>query len=138
MTIPRKTTEINNCILWCPYPANTKHLYNICTTSAQRRRRWSTNVLCLLGRAVMCGTPLSGILWPVNYADKQAGESPFVTADMSLVRWVTPKLHQFYNPFQFEREKWENAPAFKFPGKKFFSLLTRKGSIYREASVTEK
>ena len=36
-------------------PIKTKHLYNICTTSAQRHRRWSnivqcyTNVLCLLG-----------------------------------------------------------------------------------------
>ena len=36
-------------------PANTNHLYNIYTTSAQRLRRWSnivlshTNVLCLLG-----------------------------------------------------------------------------------------
>ena len=36
--------------------ANTKHLYNICTTAAQRLRRWLnivqmfyTNVLCLLG-----------------------------------------------------------------------------------------
>ena len=42
------------CSLWyCP--ANTRHLYNIYTTSAQRLRRWSniasshTNVLCLLG-----------------------------------------------------------------------------------------
>ena len=36
-------------------PANTKHLYNICTTSAQRLRRWTNIVqmlykcLCLLG-----------------------------------------------------------------------------------------
>ena len=36
-------------------PANTRHLYNIYTTAAQRLRRWSnivqshTNVLCLLG-----------------------------------------------------------------------------------------
>ena len=42
-------------IFWT-YPANTKHLYNICTTWAQRLRRWSNivqmlyNVLCLLGR----------------------------------------------------------------------------------------
>ena len=26
------------------FPANTKHLYNICTTSAQRLRRWSNIV----------------------------------------------------------------------------------------------
>ena len=37
-------------------PVNTKHLYNICTTAAQRLRRWSNIVqmlykcLCLLGR----------------------------------------------------------------------------------------
>ena len=42
-------------------PANTKHLHNICTTSAQRHRRWSnmsykchTNVLCLLGTPMCC------------------------------------------------------------------------------------
>ena len=28
-------------------PANTKHLYNICTTAAQRLRRWSTIVQML-------------------------------------------------------------------------------------------
>ena len=39
------------------YPANTKHLNNMCTTSAQRLRRWSSlyilyaNVLCLMGIA---------------------------------------------------------------------------------------
>ena len=40
----------------CLYPANTKYLYHICTTSAQRLRHWSNFVqmlykcLCLLGR----------------------------------------------------------------------------------------
>ena len=46
--------ELNTCIDVKSYPASTKHLYNIYTTSTQRRRRWSNfvcyaNVLCLLG-----------------------------------------------------------------------------------------
>ena len=44
--------------------ANTKRLYNIYTTSAQRLRRWSnivlghTNVLCLLGVSTSVGQPV--------------------------------------------------------------------------------
>ena len=51
-------------------PANTKHLYNICTTSSQRLRRWAdvvqmlykcfTNVLCLPGY-------WSSVLWNTTY-----------------------------------------------------------------------
>ena len=40
------------------FPANTKHLYNMCTTPAQRLRpalyKCYTNVLCLLDR-LTCG-----------------------------------------------------------------------------------
>ena len=33
---------IDSRLLWCRwYPANTKHLHDICTTSAQRLRRWA-------------------------------------------------------------------------------------------------
>ena len=44
--------------------ANTKHLYNIYTTSVQRLRRWTlykynTNVLCLLGCSSCHPTPIS-------------------------------------------------------------------------------
>ena len=44
------------------FPANTKHLYNIYTTSAQRLRRWSnivqshTNVLCSQGVGTRMGS----------------------------------------------------------------------------------
>ena len=47
--------EIDVYICTTEGPANTKHLHNIYTTSAQRLRRWPTlykcytNVLCLLG-----------------------------------------------------------------------------------------
>ena len=36
-------------------PANTKHLYNICTTSAQRLRRWSNIVQMLYKCFVFSG-----------------------------------------------------------------------------------
>ena len=36
-------------------PANTKHLYNICTTSAQRLRRWSNIVQMLYKCFVFAG-----------------------------------------------------------------------------------
>ena len=36
------------------YPVNTKHLYNICTTSAQRRRRWADVVQMLLQMFCVC------------------------------------------------------------------------------------
>ena len=37
------------------YPANTKHLYNICTTSAQRLRRWPNIVQMLYKCFVFAG-----------------------------------------------------------------------------------
>ena len=40
------------------YPANTKHLYNICTTSAQRFRRWSNIVQMLFKCFVFAGWSL--------------------------------------------------------------------------------
>ena len=44
--------------LFCPsHPANTKHLYNICTTSAQRLRRWSNIVQMLYKCFVFTGHP---------------------------------------------------------------------------------
>ena len=39
-------------------PANTNHLYNICTTSAQRLRRWSNIVQMLYKRFVFAGTAM--------------------------------------------------------------------------------
>ena len=38
------------------YPANTKHLYNTCTTSAQRLRRWSNIVQMLYNCLVFPGS----------------------------------------------------------------------------------
>ena len=38
------TFDIDNAV-----PANTKHLYDICTMLVQRRHKCDTNVLCLLG-----------------------------------------------------------------------------------------
>ena len=38
------------------YPANTKHLYNIYTTSAQRLRRWSNIVYMLYKCSVFTGS----------------------------------------------------------------------------------
>ena len=48
----------NNCLLYkkAATPANTKHLYNICTTSAQRLRRWSNIVQMLYKCFVLTGT----------------------------------------------------------------------------------
>ena len=43
----------------CYIPANTKHLYNICTTSAQRLRRWSKIVLMLYKSFVYMGIYLN-------------------------------------------------------------------------------
>ena len=37
------------------YPANAKHLYNICATSAQRLRRWSNVVQMLYKCVVLTG-----------------------------------------------------------------------------------
>ena len=36
------------------YPANTKHLYNICTMLDQRRRRWAELYECYTGTNVLC------------------------------------------------------------------------------------
>ena len=47
--------NLASCQLSQYNPANTKHIYDICTTSTQRHRRWSnlakyyTNALCLPG-----------------------------------------------------------------------------------------
>ena len=38
--------SVTPSICWC-FPANAKHLHSICTTSAQRLRRWSTVVQML-------------------------------------------------------------------------------------------
>ena len=37
------------------FPANTKHLYNICTAAAQRLRRWSTIIQMLYKCFVFAG-----------------------------------------------------------------------------------
>ena len=42
--------EIDN---FCYYPANTKHLYNICTMLDQRRRRWA-DVVQMLYKCFVC------------------------------------------------------------------------------------
>ena len=51
-------------------PANTKHLYNIYTTSAKRLRRWSnianTNVLCLLGVNTSLGSIIQSVCLQAN------------------------------------------------------------------------
>ena len=47
-------------------PANTKHLYNICTTSAQSLRRWSNNVKMLYKYLVFARTVLV-IIYHTNY-----------------------------------------------------------------------
>ena len=39
-------------------PANTKHLYNICTTSAQRLQRWANIVQMLYKCFVLIGIRL--------------------------------------------------------------------------------
>ena len=50
--------------------ANTKHLYNICTTSAQLLRRWSNIVQMLYKCFVFAGSDpcllVSGYLWPTS------------------------------------------------------------------------
>ena len=47
------------------FPANKKHLYNICTTSTQRLRRWSNIVQCsmyvLLGMIVLASQLIQNI-----------------------------------------------------------------------------
>ena len=47
----REIRHVNNGIgyipIWCTYPVNTKHLYNICTTLDKRRRRWADVVQML-------------------------------------------------------------------------------------------
>ena len=53
-------------------PANTKHLYNICTTSAQRLHRWSNIVQMLFKYFVSTGM-LSGYVgsrWPRAFCDQ--------------------------------------------------------------------
>ena len=58
---PNIEPTLNKCTMFerkSSCPTNTRHLYNIYTTSAQRLRRWSnialshTNVLCLLGMSI--------------------------------------------------------------------------------------
>ena len=39
-----KNDDTGDSLEICQIPANTKHLYDICTTSAQRLRRWSNIV----------------------------------------------------------------------------------------------
>ena len=46
-------------------PANTKHLYNICTTSAQRRRRWS-NIVQMLYKCFVFAVNLYPMLNVLN------------------------------------------------------------------------
>ena len=62
-------------------PANTKHLYNICTMSAQRLRRWSNIVRMLYKRFVFAG------IWlyhPLIEADVLLASSPSVSDRMSF------------------------------------------------------
>ena len=58
---PNIEPTLNKCTMFerkSACPANTRHLYNIYTKSAQRLRRWSnialshTNDLCLLGMSI--------------------------------------------------------------------------------------
>ena len=48
-------TQCQSCYRLKPFPADTKHLYNICTTSAQRLRRLSTIVQMLYKCFVFTG-----------------------------------------------------------------------------------
>ena len=48
------------CVRALRTPANTKYLYNICTTSAQRIRRWSSIVQMLYKCFVFPGVMLPG------------------------------------------------------------------------------
>ena len=68
---PNIKTTLGQCLAFVGRTvlANTKHLYNICTTSAQRLRRWSNIVqmlykgLCLLGCDVIrVGPTIQGLL----------------------------------------------------------------------------
>ena len=46
-----------------PFSANTKHLYNICTTLAQRLRRWSNIVKMLYKCFVFTGKGPATVLY---------------------------------------------------------------------------
>ena len=59
----------------CTYPANTKHLYNICTSLDQRLRRWSNDVQMLYKCFVFAGYP--------PYVDSILGQCRIMTVILS-------------------------------------------------------
>ena len=101
----------NSCTGWSTVPihtpANTKHLYDIFTTSDQRRRRWAdvvqitlykcyTNVLWLLGRAWSC---LGGGTTPwqrLHIAPATAGTTPQGSLLSGLFAGPLPSRFIFY------------------------------------------
>ena len=51
---------------FCHIPENTEHLYNICTTLVQRRRRWADVVQMLYKMFCVCWDSVSAIQWSVS------------------------------------------------------------------------
>ena len=60
---PEKTRR---CIYYRPHPANTKHLYNMCTVLDQRLRRWSNivHMFCAYWEAI---ARIDGWMWPLDF-----------------------------------------------------------------------
>ena len=54
---------ISTSAMYMPSPPNTKHLYNICTTPAQRRRRWAGVVQMLYKCLVFAGYASRGMFY---------------------------------------------------------------------------
>ena len=107
-TVQRKTTITGFVILlnivsrYELISANTKHLYNIYTKSAQRLRRWPNivqmiykNVLCLLGYH---SNPLTAKLFNLNFHSLEVSVSltrSITSSDWKLFRFDKMEVNYF-------------------------------------------
>ena len=99
------------------YPANTKHLYNICTTSAQRLRCWTDIVQMLYKCFVFAGIcPLRSrdreiqhlTLFVLNSTIHQNNEVRCFLRALSTTRAV---LNLFYKPIKLSVKHTTRRPA---------------------------
>ena len=59
------------------YSVNTKHLYNICTMSVQRLRRW-TDIVQMLYKCFVCTDLVTRLVYPCDYCRRLLSLAGFV------------------------------------------------------------
>ena len=109
-------STITHIICKPSYPANTKHLYNICTASAQRLRRWS-NIVQMLYICVRF-TGYSHLCWYRNNATTLSTQHPLVSFTLSCELLGLPPI-----------SNWKKIMAWFDKMSKYYGLYQMKVSL---------